>query len=216
MLFLLFNGCASQRTASGEPSVSNNEVETATSMPFSENSTIFELLPAESEARFLIQEILRGEDKTVIGKTGGVSGQIAVDFDNPSASAVGPVRVNALTLETDNGFRNRAVHTRILLASIYEFVTFTATDISGLPDQITVGEPVQFQIEGDLTITAYTQPVIFEVTAVLVSESRLEGRATTVINRTDFDLVIPSAAGVAAVDNEVILEMDFVAGTVEE
>ena len=185
-------------------------------LPFSENSTIFEILPAESEARFLIDEILHGEEKTVIGKTGAVSGQIAVDFDDPPASAIGPVQIHALTLETDNQFRNRAIHMRILLTTIYEFVTFTATEISGLPDSIIIGEPVEFEIVGDLTITAYTQPVIFKVTAMPISESRLEGQATAVINRADFDLIVPGATGVVGVDEKVTLELDFAAAAAEE
>ena len=180
-------------------------------MPFSANSTIFEIQSAESEARFLIDEILQGKEKTVIGKSRAVSGQIAVDFDNPSASAVGPINVNAFTFETDNAFRNRAIQTRILLATFYEFITFKPTEISGLPESLVIGEPVKFQIAGDLKITSHTQPVIFDVTAVLTSESRLEGQATAVIDHADFDLRIPNAPGVAGVAEAVVLELDFVA-----
>ena len=54
--------------------------------------------PAASEARFLIVEILRGEPKTVVGKTNQVTGQIAVDLNDLSTAAVGPVQVNVQTL----------------------------------------------------------------------------------------------------------------------
>ncbi len=211
LILLVLSACTSQQTADSDIASSSEGTVVTAGIPFSENSTIFEILPEESEARFLIDEILNGEEKTVIGKTGAVSGQIAVDFEEPSASSVGPVQINALTLETDSAFRNRAVHTRILLATIYEFVTFTATDIVGLPENIIIGDPIEFQIEGDLTITAYTKPVLFEVTAVPISDLRLEGLATAVINRADFDLVVPNATGVASVDNKVTLELDFVA-----
>ena len=216
MALLILTGCASPDQAVG----SNNppgdaEEEQSAGLPFSENSTIFEIVPADSEARFLIDEILRGEEKRVIGKTNGVSGQIAFDFDDPSTAAAGPIQVGVRTLETDSGFRNRAVQNRILLSGIYEFVTFTPTAVNGLPENIVVGETVEFQIEGDLTITAYTQPVTFEVTAVPISESRLEGSATTTITRSEFELVVPSATGVAAVGEEVILELDFVATATE-
>lgn len=216
LILLLLSACTSQQTADSDSPASSEGTEVTAIIPFSENSTIFEILPEESEARFLIEEILNGQEKTVIGKTRAVSGQIAVDFEDPSASSVGPVQINALTLETDSAFRNRAVHTRILLATIYEYVTFIATDITGLPSSITIGEPIKFQIEGDLTITAYTQPIIFDVSAVPITESRLEGQATAVINRTDFDLVVPNATGVASVDNKVTLELDFVAEAGEE
>ncbi|MFN2208378.1 MAG: hypothetical protein ACK2UT_20815, partial [Candidatus Promineifilaceae bacterium] len=57
----------------------------------------------------------------------------------------------------------------------------------------------------------YTKPVVFDVTAVLVSDSRIEGKAAATIQRSDFDLFIPSATGVAGVEEDVILEMDFAA-----
>ena len=188
---------------------------TSTALPFSENSTVFEIIPAESQARFLIDEILHGEEKRVVGQTNQVSGQIAFDFSDPSTAAAGPIQVDARFLETDNGFRNRAIQNHILLSRIYETIKFTPTAVHGLPAEIVIGEAVEFQIEGDLTITAYTQPVLFEVTAVPISESRLEGSATTIIERSDFDLVVPSATAVAAVGEAVILELDFVATAAE-
>ena len=216
MALLILTGCSSPDQAAGSNSPPGDAAEELpAALPFSENSTIFEIVPADSEARFLIDEILRGEEKRVIGKTNGVSGQIALDFNDPSTAAAGPIQVDARTLETDNGFRNRAVQNRILLAGIYEFITFTPTAVNGLPENIVIGEAVEFQMEGNLTITAYTHPVTFEVTAVPLSESRLEGSATTTINRSDFELVVPGATGVAAVGEEVILELDFVATAVE-
>jgi polyisoprenoid-binding protein YceI len=209
---LTLAGCSSP-SADNPPGDADKKISAA--LPFSENSTIFEIVPAESEARFLIDEILHGEEKKVIGKTNQISGQIAVDFDDPSTAAASPIRVNARTLATDNGFRNRAVQNRILLSGIYEFVTFKPTAVNGLPENITTGETVEFQMAGDLTITTYTQPVTFVVTAVPISDSRLEGSATTTINRSDFELVVPSATGVAAVGEAVILELDFVATTIE-
>ncbi|MFN2139093.1 MAG: YceI family protein [Candidatus Promineifilaceae bacterium] len=180
-------------------------------MEFDAASQIYDLMSDSTEARFLIGEILRGDPTTVVGTTNQVSGQIALNPDNPSTAAVGPIQVDARTLVTDDGFRNRAIETRILLSRVFQYVTFIPTTINGLPDGIEIGEPVQFQLEGDLTITEYTKPVVFDVTAVLVSESRIEGKAAATIQRSDFDLFIPSATGVAGVEEDVILEMDFAA-----
>lgn len=206
-------GCAASEGASS--STDQQAQAPAPALAFSENSTIFEILPAESEARFLIDEILRGEPKRVVGITNDINGQIGIDFAAPAGAAVGPIQVNARTLETDNGFRNRAIQNRILLAGIYEFITFTPTAVKGLPDAIASGEAVDFEIEGDLTITAITKPVTFQVTVVPLSETRLEGSAVTTIQRSDFDLVVPSATGVAAVGEEVTLELDFAAAAAE-
>ena len=126
VLMVLLTGCGG-----------SNAPQEATPLPqgmaFDAASQIYELVPGATEARFLIGEILRGEPKIVTGKTNRVSGQIAVNLDEPSTAAVGPIQVDARTLVTDNGFRNRAIETRILLSRVFQFVTFTPTAVTGLP-----------------------------------------------------------------------------------
>ena len=48
-----------------------------------------------SEARFYIQEVLLGQDKTVIGTTTNVTGDIQFDLASPAATTVGTITVNA-------------------------------------------------------------------------------------------------------------------------
>src|SRR5262245_49608660 len=52
-------------------------------------TTTFQIVPEESEARFFINEVLRGDPITVVGKTDQVAGQIAVDRANPTNTIVG-------------------------------------------------------------------------------------------------------------------------------
>lgn len=172
---------------------------------------IFEIIQAESEVRFLIDEVLRGQDTTVVGTTDQIAGEIAVYTDNPARSQIGTIQVNARTLTTDNEFRNRAIKNRILETNQYEFVTFTPTELSGLPDNATIGESYSFQIVGDLTIRDVTRSVTFDASLTPVSETRIEGSASTTILYADFDITIPDAPAVASVEDEVILEIDFVA-----
>jgi polyisoprenoid-binding protein YceI len=184
-------------------------------MSFDASSTIYNLNPDATEARFLIGEILRGEPKIVVGSTNQVIGQMAVNLEDLSTAAVGPIQVDARTLLTDNGFRNRAIETRILLSRIFQYITFTPTAVIGLPDAAQIGEPLEFQIAGDLSITDYTKPVVFDVTAMAVSGTRIEGSAATTIQREDFNIFVPSATGVAGVEEDVILELDFTAESAE-
>ena len=175
----------------------------------------FEIVPAESEARFVIDEVLRGAPKTVVGTTDQVAGQLALDPVDLSSAQVGTIQVNARTLVTDSDFRNRAVKNRILLTDNYEFVTFTPTEVIGLPETGAVGETYTFQIAGDLTITDVTRPVTFDAVATATSEAQIEGTATTAFPYTDFELFIPDAPAVDTVDDEVRLELDFVAEAVQ-
>jgi hypothetical protein len=53
--------------------------------------------------------------------------------------------------------------------------------------------------------------VTFTTTVTVISETRLQGTASTSINRADFELQIPNVASVANVDEVVLLEIEFVA-----
>lgn len=171
----------------------------------------FVIVGEESEARFIIDELLLGAPKTVIGTTSELSGELTVNAANPSASEIGPIQVDANTFITDNDRRNGAIRRFILQTSRYKFITFTPTAISGMPDAVSIGDEVSFDVSGDLTIRDITNPVSFTVTLQIVSESELQGIATTVIAREAYALTIPQVPSVANVSEEVIVEFDFVA-----
>jgi polyisoprenoid-binding protein YceI len=169
----------------------------------------------QSVAQFSIFEELRGAPVTVLGTTSEVAGEIAVDFGTPANSRVGVIVINAGTFATDNEFRNRAIRGEILETNTYEFIEFRPTEVSGLPDTLTVGEAITFQVTGELQIRDVVQTVTFEVTATATSETQLEGTATTTITREQYGLTIPSVPGVANVADEMPLELRFVATQVE-
>lgn len=171
---------------------------------------IFEIDSSQSEARFLIDEVLRGSPVTVVGVTSEVAGQIAFDSAAPSTAQVGQILINARTIVTDSDFRNRAISNRILSTNSYEFITFTPTQLAGLPDSVAVGDSHTFQIVGDLTITDQTREVTFDTT-VTPNGGSLTGLATTTILYADFGLEIPFSQSVDSVEDSVILELEFVA-----
>ncbi|MDX2140556.1 MAG: YceI family protein [Chloroflexota bacterium] len=184
---------------------------TAPAVTAAAGATTFSIVQDESEARFLLDEDLRGERITVVGATDQVAGQIAVDFANPAASTVGTIRINARGLATDQEFRNRAIRTAILQTGDYEFIEFVPTAVNGLPASVTIGTPFSFQIVGDLTIRNITQSVTFETTVTPVSETRIEGLATTLVTLEQYQLTIPEVPSVANVEDEIELELQFVA-----
>ena len=210
MAFIWFSG------GSGQASVPINAECAEEVISRNAGATVFRIVPEESEVRFIIHEELFGEPKEVIGRTSEVAGDVLVNVSNPARSEVCTIRINARTLVTDNEFRNRAIRGQILQSSQdeFEFAEFTPTAITGLPETITVGEPVNFQITGDLRVRDIVNPVTFEATATLVSDTRLEGSASTTVTRSQYNLTIPNAPGVANVTEEVGLEIDFVAEAV--
>jgi len=172
---------------------------------------VFEIEQASSEARFNIDEVLNGAPKTVIGVTDQVAGQIAVDPTNPTSAQVGQILINARGFTTDSGNRNNAIKNRILQTNEFEFITFTPTGISGLPESAAVGAPITFQVTGDLTMLQTTRSVTFDITLTPVSDAELTGTASATILYADWGIQIPQVPQVASVADEVILELVFTA-----
>lgn len=175
----------------------------------------FTIVSDGTEARFYIDEVLLGQDKTVVGVTSDVSGEIRLDPANPSASEIGPITINARDLTTDADRRNGAIRRFVLQSDRdeYQYITFTPSAIEGMPEAVAVGEPFTFQVTGDLQIRDVVRTETFEVTVTPTSESELSGVATTTVLYPDYELTIPEVPSVTGVEDEVILELEFAAAS---
>jgi polyisoprenoid-binding protein YceI len=162
-------------------------------------------------ARFEIDEVLRGAPKHVVGTTDQVAGQIVVDPADPAGAQIGEILINVRTLTTDSEFRDRSIKNRILLTDEHEFVRFRPTALAGLPSSLVVGEPTPFQLSGDLEIIGNAQPVTFEGSVMLLASGGFEGSASATIRYADFGITIPASRSVDAVEDTLILALDFVA-----
>ncbi len=191
---------------------------TAPGLEEAEGARVFRIAQEESEVRFLIDEVLRGADFTVVGATDQVAGDLRVDTGDPAASEIGLIRINARTLTTDNGNRNRALRTFILKSAEdeFEYAEFETSELTGMPESVTVGEPFDIQIMGELRIAGASQALTFDTTITLESEERLSGSARSSLQHADLGLTIPSVPFVSDVAEEVRLEIDFVALAVVE
>jgi polyisoprenoid-binding protein YceI len=156
-----------------------------------------------SEARFYIDEVLLGNDKTVVGTTPGVTGEIQFDVASPQATTVGVITVDASQLATDDNRRNGQIQNRILESSSeeFKFITFEPTSITGLPEAVAAGDTFNVQMIGNLTIHGVT----------VVSETELQGLGSTTILHADYGLSIPRVPMVASVEDDVKLEIAFTA-----
>ncbi len=202
---------AVEPTAAAEPTTEGAGLAGVTATATSDDTIIFEIVQEESEARFVIDEVLNGSPKTVVGTTNQVAGQIVLDPEAPGDARVGTIRINARTFTTDSDRRNRAIENRILETGEYEYITFDPKELVGLPERVSPGKSYSFQIVGDLTIRDVTRETTFDVTVSSVTEDRLEGKATTTIRYADWDISIPQVPFVASVLDEVRLELDLVA-----
>jgi polyisoprenoid-binding protein YceI len=153
----------------------------------------FQIVPQESQARFVIDEVLQGAPKTVVGTTDQVAGQIVVDPADLDTVQVGTILINARTFATDSTQRDRMIQNQILKTAQNEYITFTPTRMVGLPDSAAVGQPFTFQMIGDLTIRGTTRPVELDVAFEGLGTNPwgkevIGFSARTEINRKDFGL----------------------------
>jgi len=183
-----------------------------------ETAAVFRISQAQSTATYVINEVLRGEPFTVVGTTNEVAGDILVDFGDVSASEIGQIRINARTFATDDSRRDNAVGRMVLQAEndANEFIEFVPSAITGLPDAVEIGDRLEFDISGDLTISGSTQPVTFAAVVTYVQEDEISGTAEVTIAYADFNLTIPNVPVVSSVEETVILRLDFVAERVDE
>ena len=177
----------------------------------SADAGVFQIDPTQSEARFTMNELLDGKPTVVVGVTSQISGGFDADFEQITDVQIGEILVNARDLTTDKSYRNRAIHNRILDSNTYEFISFVPTQVTPLSEEVNFGESVDFEISGALSIKGVTQDVIFTASITPVSATQIEGHAETLLAYADYGISIPSVQKVAEVDEEVLLEIDFVA-----
>jgi polyisoprenoid-binding protein YceI len=227
LLALSLAACA-QETAPAqpqEPAAANTPVPAeepaaeATATPAAESEAAdaqasartFTIAQDRSEVRFVIDELLRGAPKTVIGVNNQVTGQVAVDPTNAANTEIGPIAIDAASFVTDDDRRNGAIRRFILLPDRHPTINFVPTASSGLPASAAVGDSFDFQVTGDLTILDRTNPVTFDLTATAISENEIQITGATTINHADFGINIPSVPFVANVSETLALELDLVA-----
>ncbi len=171
----------------------------------------YQIRQESSQARFVIDEVLRGSPFTVNGTTNQISGQILVDPTRPSSAQLGTIRIDARTFATENSQRDRAIQNWVLQTAQYPEITFTPKQLMGLPATGNVGETYTFQIVGDLTVHGVTREETFDATLTPASSDRLVGDASTTIRYADWGISIPQVPAVAGVNEVVQLQLRFVA-----
>lgn len=173
---------------------------------------VFTLVPGESTVTYEVGETFLGDNRfnVAIGVTPALNGEVTVDLANPQGSQIGPLTVDISQFTSDSGRRDNALRGRYLESAQYPIVTFTPTQIDGLPAAYTPGEQISFQVTGDLTIREVTRPATFDVTVQLV-EDALQGQANTEFLMSDFGFGPISIAGMLNTEDLVKITVDFIA-----
>ncbi len=178
-------------------------------------SHVYDVDLEQSEARFIIGEVLRGQPNTVVGSTNQIDGSFVIDLD-PAQVEIGEFVINVRTIATDDEVRDRTIRTLILESNRdeFEFASFRPTRIVGTPETIAFGDTITLGVTGELTVRDVTTVTSFDMVLIVVSEQQITGNATTTITWQELDITIPYVGGnsiVASVEEELDLELEFVA-----
>ncbi|GAB4520570.1 MAG: YceI family protein [Anaerolineales bacterium] len=177
------------------------------------SASVYHLVPGESTVTYEVGETFINRNNKfnlAVGVTDQVSGDIAIDAEAPQNSAIGVITVDVSQFHSDSNKRDSVIQDRFLESGKYPLATFSQTAITGLPQTYTAGETLTFEVQGDLTVHQITQPVTFQVEAVLV-DGELRGTAAATILMSDFGIGPISIAGILNTEDEVKLTFAFVA-----
>ena len=166
--------------------------------------------PAGNQVRYRVREQLVGVDlpNDAVGKTGKVSGAIALDADGRVLPAASRFVVDAATFTSDRDRRDGYVRGRLLSAEQYPTVVFVPTELRGLTVPLPTSGTKAFELVGDLTVRGVTRPTVWRVTAQF-QEGRVTGAAWTAFTFADFGLQQPRVPVVLSVADSIRLEYDF-------
>ncbi|MEO0491832.1 MAG: YceI family protein [Actinomycetota bacterium] len=202
--------------ADGDPETTDVEAPTvAVEEVDDETQRLYRISPGNgSEVRYVVTERLAGTEKTTVGTTTVVGGDIVLDTVDPSASTVGEIVVNVEMFSSDSNLRDKRLRHDFLESTHFPFANFATTSINGLPSAFTDGETASLTLTGDLTVKETTAEVVFEGDAT-VTDGRLLASVTTTILGSAFDVGPINIARLAHTDDEITLEFDLVADRID-
>ncbi len=163
-----------------------------------------------NEVRYRVRERLveLNMPNDAIGRTGAVTGAIALDSTGriiPSASLF-TAQVTGLISDRDR--RDRYVRERILAADDNPLVELAPTAIRGVKLPLPTSGSGAFELLGNLTIKGVTRPTVWKVDARFAPDG-MTGTAATAFTFEDFGLTQPRVPVLLSVADTIRLEYTF-------
>jgi polyisoprenoid-binding protein YceI len=168
-----------------------------------------EVVPAASEARYLVREQLAGLSfpNDAVGTTQRVSGTIALDGEGRVAPG-SKFTVDLRSLRSDEERRDNYLRERTLTTASFPYAEFVPREIRGLPFPLPGAGRATVQLLGDLTIRGVTRPTTWEGT-VEFSGGTVRLQARTAFTFADFALTQPRVMRVLSIEDKIRLEVDL-------
>lgn len=145
-----------------------------------------------------------------VGETSDVSGSVVFDARGTVQAARSIITVNVRTLRSDESDRDDYLRTESLETDGFPQAEFVVEATPGLPWPLPKEGLVAFQLQGSMTVRGVTSPTTWEVMARFGPRG-VEGQGKTSFTFDKFRMKRPSAFFLISVENNIRLELDFVA-----
>ena len=221
-LFLLAAACGRESESDGGGDGADTVVATATSTP-PPTATAAPAGTSASEgvslalqaglARYLIREELASVELPfdAIGETSEVSGAFTFTEDGDVVAESSRIVMNAASLRSDEANRDRYLRNNAIQTATYPEIVFVATGVSGLAWPLPTSGDAEFTIEGNLTVREVTRPVEWQTIATFDGNT-VSGAAKTNFTFGEFEMEVPDLWFIVSLEDNIRLELDFVAG----
>mgnify|MGYP001406207233 FL=1 len=223
LLFILLSCSSSDEivneTSKSEPVASNiiegkNMIESNESLNDDSKSESFLIINflQESTARYLITEQLANLDFPIdaIGETNQISGSIIFNKDGNIIEDESKITVNVNSLKSDSSRRDRYISRRSLESEKYPEATIFIKEIRNLPWPLPESGSAEINIIGDMNVHGVTDRIAWD-TEVNFNKNKINGIAKTNFKFEKFNMDLPRVAIVLSVENNIRLELEFVA-----
>jgi len=182
----------------------------------SEDTVLYVIDQSKSNVNYGVGETFLNQNNRynyAEGVTNIVSGDIIINFTEPALSSVGDITVDISAFKSNKTRRDNAIRDRWLESNKYPIAIFTPTQLKGLPEKYILGDTVDFEIDGSLSVRDTTSPASFSVT-LTVNDDEMLGQASTRLLMTDFGFDPPDISGILIAENEVDITFVFLARAV--
>ncbi|MCC7365516.1 MAG: YceI family protein [Dehalococcoidia bacterium] len=152
------------------------------------------------------EELARVGATTAVGRSSVITADVTI-ADGKLVS--GTVEADVTKLESDQGFRDRALQDQGIETRKFPTATFVANGNLAIPDGLEDGQAVNLTLPGKLTLHGVTKDVEIPVEAQLV-EGRLVIVGSLPIAFGDYDIDAPSAASVVSIDDNGTMEFQLI------
>lgn len=165
-----------------------------------------------SVARYLVREQLANLDfpNDAIGETSEIEGTIYFDENGNIVQENSNIIVNVKSLKSDSSRRDKYLSKRSLKSNEFPKATISIKKIENLPWPLPKSGTQLVSITGDMTAHGVTDEITWD-TSVNFKGNSLTGTAKTNFKFEKFEMDLPRVAIVLSVDDNIRLELEFIA-----